>query len=106
MAAETHSLAVGATPTRDHDAENFPTASLLLARPLRAKVVAFYRFVRVADDIGDSPDLPAEEKIRRLDAMERALDPPAPGLPEAAAMHRAEVGGAEAADALGLPPGC
>ncbi|MFC7473508.1 squalene/phytoene synthase family protein [Dankookia sp. GCM10030260] len=92
----TASLAVSATPTRDHDAENFPTASLLLAKPLRAKVMAFYRFVRVADDIGDSPDLPAEEKIRRLDAMERALDDPARGLPEAAAMHRAGVGVAEA----------
>ena len=39
--------------------------------------MAFYRFVRVADDIGDSPDLPAEEKLRRLDAMERGLDDPA-----------------------------
>ena len=31
----TASLAVAATPTRDHDEENFPTASLLLAKPLR-----------------------------------------------------------------------
>ena len=92
----TASVAVSATPTRDHDTENFPTASLLLAKPLRAKVMAFYRFVRVADDIGDSPDLPAAEKIRRLDAMERALDDPATGLPEAAAMHCEGVGVAEA----------
>ena len=92
----TASVAISATPTRDHDAENFPTASLLLAKPLRAKVMAFYRFVRVADDIGDSPDLPAEEKLRRLDAMERGLDDPGTELPEAAAMHRAGVGVAEA----------
>lgn len=92
----TPSLAVSATPTRDHDAENFPTASRLLAKPLRAKVMAFYRFVRVADDIGDSPDLLAEEKIRRLEAMERALDDPATGLPEAAALHHVDVGVAEA----------
>jgi squalene synthase HpnC len=92
----TASVAISATPTRDHDAENFPTASLLLAKPLRAKVMAFYRFVRVADDIGDSPDLPVEEKLRRLDAMERGLDDPGTVLPEAAAMHRAEVGVAEA----------
>ncbi|MCB4820903.1 squalene/phytoene synthase family protein [Roseicella aerolata] len=90
------SLAVSATPTRDHDEENFPTASLLLARPLRARVMAFYRFVRVADDIGDSPDLPPEEKLRRLDAIERALDEPATAVPEAAAMHRAGVGVEEA----------
>ncbi|TDG26793.1 hypothetical protein E2C05_24920 [Paracraurococcus ruber] len=87
------SLAVAATPTRDHDEENFPTASLLLAKPLRAKVMAFYRFVRVADDIGDSPDLAPEEKLRRLDAMDRALDDPGTAVPEAAAMHRA-MGGA------------
>ncbi|TCZ62901.1 squalene/phytoene synthase family protein [Roseicella aquatilis] len=90
------SLAVSETPTRDHDAENFPTASLLLARPLRAQVMAFYRFVRVADDIGDSPDLAPEEKLRRLDAMERGLDDPATTVPEAAAMHRAQVGVEEA----------
>src|SRR3954451_15135001 len=96
MAAETHSLAVGATPTRDHDAENFPTASLLLARPLRAKVMAFYRFVRIADDVGDSPDLPAAEKIARLDAMEAALDDPATVVPEARRMHEAGGGVAEA----------
>ncbi|MDO9707586.1 squalene/phytoene synthase family protein [Paracraurococcus lichenis] len=90
------SLAASATPTRDHDEENFPTASLLLAKPLRAKVMAFYRFVRVADDIGDSPVLAPEEKIRRLDAMERALDDPATTVPEAAAMHRAQVGLEEA----------
>lgn len=92
----TASLAVSATPTRDHDAENFPTASRLLARPLRAKVMAYYRFVRVADDIGDSPDLAPEEKIRRLDAMDQALDDPGTAVPEAAGLHRAGTGVEEA----------
>ncbi|NOG72112.1 squalene/phytoene synthase family protein [Roseicella sp. DB1501] len=90
------SLAVSAAPTRDHDTENFPTASLLLARPVRAQVMAFYRFVRTADDIGDSPDLAPEEKLRRLDAMELALDDPATAVPEAAALHRAGTGTEEA----------
>ena len=36
-------------------AENFPVASLVLARPLRGPVLAFYRFVRAADDIADAP---------------------------------------------------
>ncbi|WP_149540762.1 squalene/phytoene synthase family protein [Siccirubricoccus phaeus] len=93
---ESGSLAVAATPTRDHDSENFPTASLILARPLRAKVMAFYRFVRVADDIGDSPDLPPEEKIARLDAMERALDDPETQVPEARQLHQTGVGVEEA----------
>jgi phytoene/squalene synthetase len=57
-------------PTRDESSENFPVASLLLPRAMRPKVLAFYRFVRTADDIADSPVLTAEEKLRRLDALE------------------------------------
>jgi farnesyl-diphosphate farnesyltransferase len=34
---------------------------------------AYYRFARNADDIADSPDLPPEEKIARLDIMEDVL---------------------------------
>ncbi|MFC7543611.1 squalene/phytoene synthase family protein [Siccirubricoccus deserti] len=90
------SVAVSATPTRDHDSENFPTASLLLAKPLRAQVMGFYRFVRTADDIADSPDLPAAEKLARLDAMERALDDPATAMPEARRLHTLGVGTGEA----------
>ncbi|WP_135469890.1 squalene/phytoene synthase family protein [Crenalkalicoccus roseus] len=90
------SVAVAATPTRDHDEENFPTASLLLAKPVRARVMAFYRFVRTADDIGDSPGLAPEEKLARLDAMERALDDPATAMPEARRLHQLGVGTEEA----------
>lgn len=91
------SLAVSETPTRDHDTENFPTASLMLAPAVRGQVMAFYHFVRVADDIADSPDLPSAEKLRRLDAMGAALADPATHLREAAGMHRAGVGTEEAA---------
>lgn len=83
-------------PNRTEDTENFPTASLLLAAPVRGKVLAFYRFVRMADDIADSPELPPEEKLRRLEAMEAALDDPATALPEAAALHARGVGTGEA----------
>jgi squalene synthase HpnC len=89
-------LAAPETPNRDHDTENFPTASLILAKPVRAKVMAFYRFVRMADDIADSPSLAPAEKIARLDAMEAALDDPATTLAAAAAMHREQVGTDEA----------
>jgi squalene synthase HpnC len=68
-------IAVG-PPSRDHDGENFPVASLLLPRPVRPKVLAFYRFVRMADDIADSAELGPEEKLRRLDALEALLDAP------------------------------
>ncbi len=90
------SLAAAETPTRDHDEENFPTASLLLARPQRARVMAFYRFVRTADDIADSAELPPGVKLSRLDAMERALDDPATTVPEARRLHDLGVGTAEA----------
>jgi hydroxysqualene synthase len=58
---------------KDRGDENFPVGSLLIRRDLRAHVHAFYAFARNADDIADSPTLPAEEKIARLDAMEDVL---------------------------------
>jgi hydroxysqualene synthase len=61
-------------PTRDETSENFPVASLLLPRAARGKVLAFYRFVRTADDIADAPGLTPEEKLRRLDALEATAD--------------------------------
>jgi farnesyl-diphosphate farnesyltransferase len=54
--------------------ENFPVGSFLIRRDLRRHVHCFYRFARTADDIADSPDLSAEEKVRRLDRMEAVLD--------------------------------
>jgi len=83
-------------PNRDHDTENFPTASLILAKGVRGKVMAFYRFVRTADDIADSETLPPAEKLARLNAMDAALDDPRTPLPEAARLH-AEGGGVEEA---------
>ncbi|MBP9218273.1 MAG: squalene synthase HpnC [Sterolibacterium sp.] len=47
--------------------ENFPVASLLLPRPLRAAVKVLYRFARSADDIADEGNLPAAERLRQLD---------------------------------------
>ncbi|GGK22654.1 squalene/phytoene synthase family protein [Salinarimonas ramus] len=77
-------------PSKTHRDESFPVASRLIARPLRAPVLAFYRFVRAADDVADSPDLGAEAKLARLDAMERALRSGDPGEPSAAALHAAD----------------
>lgn len=55
-----------------HD-ENFPVASSLIKRRHRPVVLAFYEFVRVADDIADHPDLASAEKIARLDRLESSL---------------------------------
>ncbi|GAN80127.1 squalene synthase HpnC [Acidocella aminolytica] len=58
---------------KDKGDENFPVASLLIAKPLRARVHAYYDFARNADDISDSPTLSPEEKLARLNAMEAVL---------------------------------
>jgi squalene synthase HpnC len=53
--------------------ENFPVGSILLPGALRPHVAIFYAFARAIDDIADNPDLPADEKIRRLSGFEDAL---------------------------------
>jgi squalene synthase HpnC len=53
--------------------ENFPVASWLIKRQHRPAILAFYEFVRVADDIADHPALGAAEKLARLDSMEAGL---------------------------------
>lgn len=53
--------------------ENFPVASRMIARKHRPAIMAFYEFVRVADDIADHPDLEGAEKISRLDQLESSL---------------------------------
>jgi len=53
--------------TKTHESENFPVASLLLAKNVRDRVLDFYHFARKADDIADDPDLSSEEKLQKLD---------------------------------------
>jgi len=89
-------LTAPGAPNRDHDTENFPTASLILSKTVRAKVMAFYRFVRMADDIADSESLSSADKLARLNAMEASLDDPATPLAEGARMQALGVGVEEA----------
>jgi squalene synthase HpnC len=56
--------------TRD---ENFPVASWLIARRHRPVILAFYEFVRTADDIADHQALSGDEKLARLDRLEASL---------------------------------
>jgi hydroxysqualene synthase len=74
------SAAAATLPTggKDHRTENFPVASLLLAPAARGPVLAFYRFVRAADDVADAPGLAPGEKLRRLAEMEAAAPADAP----------------------------
>jgi squalene synthase HpnC len=54
-------------------AENFPVASLLLPRQTRPHVAHLYAFARLADDIADHPEAPAEEKLALLQQLEDSL---------------------------------
>src|SRR5215467_15568860 len=53
--------------------ENFPVASWLVHPQHRGAILAFYEFVRVADDIADHPELSAQDKIVHLDRLEQSL---------------------------------
>jgi squalene synthase HpnC len=53
--------------------ENFPVASLLIKAKHRPAILAFYEFVRTADDIADHPALRPDEKLAHLDALEAGL---------------------------------
>ena len=53
--------------------ENFPVASWLIRKRHRPVILAFYEFVRTADDIADHPTLGEAEKLARLDRLETSL---------------------------------
>ena len=63
----------GPIARKDESTENFPVASRLIPKHLRPHVMAFYRFLRLADDIADDPDLEPETKLAYLEALERTL---------------------------------
>jgi squalene synthase HpnC len=54
--------------------ENFPVASLLLPRRLRAAVGTVYAFARSADDLADEGDAAPTERLAALDAYRHQLD--------------------------------
>lgn len=58
---------------KGHRDENFPVASWLVRRELRAPILAFYRFARAADDVADHPDASPDQKLDQLARMEAAL---------------------------------
>jgi hydroxysqualene synthase len=58
---------------KGHKDENFPVASRVISARHRAPILAFYEFVRTADDIADHPTLPPPEKLKLLDALEATL---------------------------------
>lgn len=84
--------------------ENFPVASLFIAARHRAPILAFYRFVRAADDVADNPTLAPERKLALLDALEATLlgrsDAEADALPLRTALAASGLGARHALDLL------
>ncbi|HYF57012.1 MAG TPA: squalene/phytoene synthase family protein [Salinarimonas sp.] len=84
------SAAIPPLATKTHRDESFPVASRLVSPAHRSVVLAFYRFVRAADDVADSPDLTPPEKLARLDALEDALLSADPAEPVARGLAQAD----------------
>src|SRR5215467_9605728 len=67
---------ISATEARSgkgHRDENFPVASRVIHPRYRAPILAFYEFVRTADDIADHATLPPTQKLAIMDRLERSL---------------------------------
>ena len=74
---------------KGHHDENFPVASFLIAPRHRAPVLAFYRFVRFADDIADHAGARPDEKLRLLEEMRASLMGESEASPEGVALRTA-----------------
>jgi squalene synthase HpnC len=77
--------------------ENFPVASWIIHPRHRALILAFYNFVRTADDIADHATLPPDQKLAYLDLLERELNGEGDTQAEAVSLRRALAG-------RGMPP--
>ncbi len=74
---------------KTHRDENFPVASWIIHPRHRALILAFYNFVRTADDIADHATLAGPEKLRLLDLFEAELLGRGDSQPEAVNLRRA-----------------
>jgi hydroxysqualene synthase len=68
---------------KTHRDENFPVASWIIHPRHRALILAFYNFVRTADDIADHATLAASDKLAYLDLLEAELLGQGDSQPEA-----------------------
>src|SRR5271163_4996476 len=74
---------------KGHRDENFPVASWIIHPRHRALILAFYNFVRTADDIADHATLGAPEKLAYLDLLEAELLGKGDTQPEAVSLRQA-----------------
>ena len=57
-------------------ARNFAYGIMLLPKPKRRAIAAVYAFAREVDDVADDPQLPAQTKRERLEALHAAIEEP------------------------------
>jgi squalene synthase HpnC len=74
---------------KTHRDENFPVASWIIHPRHRAVILAFYNFVRTADDIADHATLDASAKLAHLDLLEAELLGNGDSQPEAVNLRQA-----------------
>jgi squalene synthase HpnC len=74
---------------KTHRDENFPVASWIIHPRHRALILAFYNFVRTADDVADHATLSAEDKLANLDLLEAELLGRGDSQPEAVRLREA-----------------
>src|ERR1700712_2274158 len=72
---------------KGHKDENFPVASFLIAPKHPPPVLAFYKFVRAADDVADSATAAPDEKLALLEQMRASLVGESNANPEGVALR-------------------
>src|SRR4051812_27699392 len=82
---------------KTHRDENFPVASWIIHPRHRGLILAFYNFVRTADDIADHASLDARTRLELLDELESGLLGRGEGQREAVILR-------EALAERGMPP--
>src|SRR4051794_26868139 len=82
---------------KTHRDENFPVASWIIHPRHRGLILAFYNFVRTADDIADHGSLDARTRLELLDELEAGLLDRGEGQREAVILR-------EALAQRGMPP--
>ena len=74
---------------KTHRDENFPVASWIIHPRHRGLILAFYNFVRTADDIADHALLTETDKLRYLDLLETELLGKGDTQPDAVSLRQA-----------------
>lgn len=74
---------------KTHRDENFPVASWIIHPRHRVLILAFYNFVRTADDIADHAELGDKDKLDWLDLFEAELLGQGDSQPEAVNLRQA-----------------